>query len=81
MADLGLDRPDGWATLVRAEANAVDFESVEWQLSKFSLYDPLAMLAAMSKRSAGLDQGPTIGEGLDVGAGNPSAQPVGASDR
>ncbi len=44
--DLDLDSPAGKAALTRAEADPEDFEAIWRQVSKFNLYDPLALLAA-----------------------------------
>jgi hypothetical protein len=44
--DLDLDRPAGKAALDQAEANPQGFEAVWRQVTKFNLYDPLALLAA-----------------------------------
>jgi hypothetical protein len=44
--EVDLDSPVGDAALAHAKANAGDFESVWQQVSKFNLYDPLALLAA-----------------------------------
>ena len=44
--DLDASSPAGRAALARAEENAGDFEAVWQQVSRFNLYDPLALLAA-----------------------------------
>ena len=44
--DVDVESPAGKAALGSAETNTGDFESVWQQVSKFNLYDPLALLAA-----------------------------------
>lgn len=44
--DVDLDSPAGKAALAYAKAHADDFEDIWKQVSKFNLYDPLALLAA-----------------------------------
>lgn len=44
--DVDIETPAGQAALSRAEENAGDFEALWRQVSKFNLYDPLALLAA-----------------------------------
>jgi ADP-ribose pyrophosphatase len=44
--DVDLDSADGKATLAHAKAHADDFDAIWKQVSKFNLYDPLALLAA-----------------------------------
>lgn len=45
--DVDIGTPAGRAALVRAEENADDFEAIWKQVSKFNLYDPLALLVAL----------------------------------
>jgi hypothetical protein len=44
--DVDIDSPAGEVALTRAKADVEDFEGVWKQVSKFNLYDPLALLAA-----------------------------------
>ena len=44
--DVDLDSPAGKTALAHAKAHADDFEDIWKQVSKFNLYDPLALLAA-----------------------------------
>ncbi len=44
--DVDIETPAGQAALSRAEENAGDFEALWQQVTKFNLYDPLALLAA-----------------------------------
>jgi len=44
--DLDTETPAGQAALSQAKKNAGDFEAVWQQVTKFNLYDPLALLAA-----------------------------------
>jgi len=44
--DVDIETPAGQAELARAEENAGDFDALWPKVSKFNLYDPLALLAA-----------------------------------
>lgn len=67
--DLDPDSPAGRTALERANANPLDFESVWGQVTRFNLYDPLALFAAtpgVGERLFGPDVLPSTQSDVEV---------------
>lgn len=58
--NVDIDTPAGQAVLAHAEANPEDFDAVWRKVSKFNLYDPLALLAATPAAGERLFRGDTV---------------------